>query len=285
MDPVLLALECVQRLRDHEDGIRILNHREYQCTVAQLKRCLSEAFPERQDIDEIVATLRGSPAHVPPRWWQRGWQVMEPSTEERVLSLLLGAVDPRYLPEDTIDPLGDLYREHVSEDLPECPASPALYAISALVDALLRGLSSFRVLREGRLVSLGEELERRFGASRETVDALRELSRKSSGLSWQERLSRFLAIPGAPELLDAILVLYSDLVAGRSVSPKAEAGMVLARAPVPERESAWFRSRLWQVYLTAGSVQVAARALRIRKADASRIVREIREKEELEVAA
>ncbi|GBD21751.1 hypothetical protein HRbin28_02210 [bacterium HR28] len=281
-DPVLEALQLIEVLHAHEDGIRTLDPKGYRRTLRDLERALREAFPSYQDrIPEIVAALQGGKKPLPPRWWEGGWQMTTPSPEEILLSVFLGQRDPRYLPEDALDPLADAYREYLrGSELPS-PESPVLFGLSLVVDALLWGFHRFRLYRNGRLVGMRELLRERFAADEALVDGLALLSRRCEEMGWEQRLAAFLALPGAAQLLDQILTLYGDLLVAKGV----ERTPVLPPAPVPERETPWFRRRLLQVYATVGHVGFAARALRIRKARASALIREMEAKDGKEAAA
>ncbi|MCX2726019.1 hypothetical protein OO015_00665 [Thermomicrobium sp. 4228-Ro] len=275
-DPVLRVLEIVEALHAHEDGIRVLDSRSYRRLVVELERGLREAFPSYGErIPEIVAALRGERAPFPPRWWQGGWEMVSPSPEEILLSVILGQRDPRYLPEDSRDPLGDAYREHLAGSELPSPESPALFGLAFLVEALLWGFYRFRLVRDGALRGLREVLRERFGADEALLDGLALLSRRHEGMSWDQRLGAFLSLPGAPQLLDRMLTLYGDLLVAKGVEQP-----FIFPAPVPERETGWFRRRLLHVYQAVGNVGLAAKAMRMRKAEATALIREMEGKDE-----
>jgi hypothetical protein len=275
-DPVLRVLDIIEQLHAHEDGIRLLDSRSYRRLLVELERGLREAFPSYAErIPDIVAALRGGRAPFPPRWWEGGWEMTSPSPEEILLSVVLGQRDPRYLPEDSRDPLGDAYREHLaSTELPS-PESPALFGLAFLVEALLWGFYRFRLVRNGALHGLREVLRERFGADEALLDGLALLSRRHEGMSWDQRLGAFLALPGAPQLLDRMLTLYGDLLVAKGIQDS-----VVAPAPLPDRETPWLRRRLLQVYRAAGNVGLAAKAMRMRKAEATVLIREMEGKDE-----
>jgi hypothetical protein len=274
-DPVLRALEIIEALSAHEDGSRILDHRSYRRLLKELERELRDAFPSYAErIPDIVAVFRGGKPPLVPHWWEGGWEMTIPSPEEILLSVVLGQRDPRYLPEDSRDPLGDAYRREVeSADLPS-PESPALFVVAMLVDALLWGFHRFRVLRNGALVSLREVLRDDHGADEVFLEGLSSLARRSQGMSWDQRLGAFLSLPGAATLLDRMLTLYGDLLVAKGISDS-----VVTPAPVPSRETPWFRRRLFSVYRVVGNVGLAAKALRLRKAQATAMIREMEGKD------
>jgi hypothetical protein len=275
-DPVLRALEIIEDLHAHEDGIRVLDNRSYRRLLAELERCLREAFPSYAErIPDIVAALRGTSSRLPPRWWEGGWEVTTPSPEEILLSVILGQRDPRYLPDEARDPLGEAYREHVADEELPAPGSPTLFAVAFLVEALLWGFYRFRLVRNGRLRGMREVLRERFGADEVLLEGLAELARRHEGMSWDRRLGAFLALPGAPEILDRILTLYGDLLVAKRVEDS-----VVKPAPLPERETSWLRRRLMAVYHVTGNVSMAAKAMRMRKAEATAAIREMEGKDE-----
>jgi hypothetical protein len=275
-DPVLRVLEIIEVLHAHEDGLRPLDNRRYRQLLVELEHHLREAFPSYAErIPEIMAALRGGPAPLPPRWWEGGWEMTSPSPEEILLSVVLGQRDPRYLPEDSRDPLGDAYREHVaSHELPS-PSSPVLFVLVLLVEALLWGFYRFRLVRSGKLQGMREVLRERYGATEPFLEGMASLSRRYQGMRWGELLGAFLSLPGAPEILDRMLTLYGDLLVAKGVE-----NSVVAPAPVPEETTLWLRSRLLAVYHTAGSVSLAAKAMRMRKAAATALIREMEGKGE-----
>jgi hypothetical protein len=275
-DPVLRVLEIIEVLHAHEDGLRPLDNRRYQQLLLELERGLQEAFPSYAErIPEIMAALCGGPAPLPPRWWEGGWEMTTPSPEEILLSVVLGQRDPRYLPEDTRDPLGDAYREHVAGHELPAPGSPVLFVLVLLVEALLWGFYRFRLVRGGKLQGLREVLRERYGASEALLEGMASLSRRYQGMTWGEVLGAFLSLPGAAEILDRMLTLYGDLLVAKGVE-----NSVVTPAPVPEDTSLWLRSRLLAVYHVAGNVGLAARALRMRKAAATALIRAMEGKDE-----
>jgi hypothetical protein len=275
-DPVLRVLEIIAALHAHEDGIRPLSHRSYRRLLVELERGLREAFPSYAErIPDIVDALRGKGEPFPPRWWEGGWEVTTPSPEEILLSVVLGQRDPRYLPDEVRDPLGEAYREHVGGAEVPAPGSPALFVIVFLVEALLWGFYRFRLVRKGELVGMREILRERFAADEELLEGMAELARRHEAMSWQSRLGAFLSLPGAAEILDRIVTLYGDLLVAKRVE-----GSVVTPAPLPSRETPWLRSRLLAVYHAAGTVSLAAKAMRMRKAEATALIREMEGKDE-----
>lgn len=274
-DPVLRVLEIIEALHAHEDGIRPLDKRSYRRLLVELERGLREAFPSYTDrIPDIVEALRGKREPFPPRWWEGGWEMTAPSPEEILLSTILGQRDPRYLPEDLRDPLGDAYQEQVASSDSPSPGSPTLFALAFLVEALLRGFYRFRLVHQGALRSLREVLRDRFSADEALLDGIAVLSRRHEGMSWDQCLGAFLALPGAPELLDRMLTLYGDLSVAKGIQHS-----VVTPAPLPDSSTPWLRRRLLQVYRVTGSVSLAAKAMRMRKAEATALVREMEGKD------
>lgn len=78
-------------------------------------------------------------------------------------------------------------------------------------------------------------------------------------------LSSFFSLPGSLKLLDDIATVYGDVVVGlRQVGEQD--GLCYPRTPVPRQVTERFRERVRIVHRIVGSAQLAAKALRLRKA-------------------
>jgi hypothetical protein len=282
---VFEVLEIIERLHAHEDGIEVLPEKEYWYLCWRLKKLIAEAFPDHaEQAPEIAKALAGeAPPPLLPLWWEGGWWASTPSPEDLLLSSVLGQRDPRYLPEETIEPLGTLFQQHLDESDCPFPGSYPLFVVVELVRCLLWGFLHWRAVRGKRLVSLAELLRGRFGASDETIEGLRRLAHVYRNLPDGELLREFFAVPGVTGILDDLLVLYGDVVAakeGDSTRGDAQrAGRVVSfpRTPVPERDTAMFRRRLVQTYRSYRNSRAVAKAFRIRKSLALELLRELRE--------
>lgn len=278
---VVEVLAIIERLHAHEDGIEVLPKQEYQRLRRRLQKVVAEAFPSHaEQAHEIAKALAGeSSPPVPPRWWESGWQVSTPSPEDLLLSSVLGQRDPRYLPEETAEPLGALFQQHLDESDCPFPGSYPLFALVELVRSLLWGLLHWRMIHGKRLVSLAELLRQRFGVAEETIEGMRSLAHAYQQLPEGELLRRFFAIPGVTGLLDELLVLYGDVAAAKEGAsgrkPAQEPGQLVSfpRTPVPERDTAMFRRRLAQTYRSYRNSQAVAKAFRIRKSAALELLR------------
>lgn len=275
---VVEVLAIIEMLRAHEDGIKTLPKLEYQRLRRRLQTVVAEAFPSHaEQAPEIAKALAGeSSPPAPPRWWESGWQVSTPSPEDLLLSSVLGQRDPRYLPEEIVEPLGALFQQHLDESDCPSPGSYPLFALVELVRSLLWGLLHWRMIRGKHLVSLAKLLRQRFGVAEETIEGMRSLAHAYQQLPEGELLRRFFAIPGATGLLDELLVLYGDVAAAKEESSGKRPAQVVPfpRTPVPERDTAMFRRRLAQTYRSYRNSQAVAKAFRVRKSAALELLRE-----------
>lgn len=279
---VFEVLDIIERLHAHEDGIEVLPKREYQRLCRRLQHMVAEVFPEHaEQAPEIAKALTGeAPPPVLPLWWEGGWQASTPSPEDLLLSAVFGQRDPRYLPEEVVEPLGNLFQQHL--DSSECPfpGSYPLFVLVELVRSLLWGMLHWRAIRGRRLVSLAELLQERFGVSQETIEGLRSLAHTSQTLTEGELLRRFFGVSGAAALLDELLTLYGDVVAAKGGYDRKSTGHSLGevvpfpRTPLPERDTTFFRQRVVQTYRSYRNAGAIAKAFRIRKSAALELLRE-----------
>lgn len=275
------TLEIIEKLHAHEDGIEVLPKREYQRLCRRLQKVVAEAFPDHaEQAPEIAKALAGeAPPPVLPLWWERGWQASTPSPEDLLLSAVLGQRDPRYLPDEVVEPLGDLFQQHL--DGSECPfpGSYPLFALVELIRSLLWGMLHWRAIRGKRLISLGELLRERFGVPQDTIEGLRSLAHASQTLTEGELLRRFFSVSGAAALLDELLTLYGDVVAAKggndrqNRSPDMGRVVPFPRTPVPEQDTTFFRQRVVQTYRSYRNAGAIAKAFRIRKSAALELLR------------
>ena len=271
--------QILDSVRALEERGMSLHGKARRKTLERLEALIVHAFPGHAEYArEIAECLLGeAPPPLPPHWWRSSdYRVMEPSVEEEALSRLLAERDPEYLPGDDKDPMTTLYLKQVRDGV----QSYVLFSLLFFLRALLWGLHRFWVLRS-RLVPIREILERVYGVSPETIAGLDALSRKHGSvpvsLSRQSEviLSEFFAIPGSLRLLDSLGVVYGDVVVGlRRAEPQGADKVLYPRTPVPERDDEWLRQRLRVLHGILGSVELVAKAFRMRKATALKMLHE-----------
>ncbi len=265
--------QILESVRALEERGMALHGKARRRTLDRLESLLRAVFPAHAEYArEIAECLLGdAPPPLPPQWWKlSGELVVQPSVEEEALSRLLAEIEPEYLPDDDKDPITTLYMQQLHGGV----QSYVVFALLFFLRALLWGMHRFWVLR-GKLVPIRSILERVYGIPQETLDGMDRLSRKhgsvplSTGRQSEVILSEFFAIPGSLRLLDAIGVVYGDVVVGlRRAEPQGPDKVLYPRTPVPSRDDPYLAQRVRVLHGILGSIELVAKAFRMRKATA-----------------
>jgi len=274
MDAAAELVALVEQLQQAEDAGIKWNRKHRERFLKRLETLVAEAFPSYRELapDIALALLGDGPMPLPPRWWEREQlETTVPSAEDEALALLLGSRDPEYLPDSAGDPLTQGYLDSVYRMGEAAPVSYLVFALLSFLRSLLWGYHRFWRLEKGRLVSARQLLVETYGLDAETADGLSALSRRHGAVpiavnrQAEVILSAFFALPGSLKLLDDIATVYGDVVVGlRQVGERD--GICYPRTPVPRQATERFRERVRIVHRIVGSAQLAAKALRLRKA-------------------
>jgi hypothetical protein len=265
--------QILESVRALEERGMALHGKARRKTLDRLESLLRIAFPAHAEYArEIAECLLGEAAPpLPPQWWKlAGERVAQPSVEEEALSRLLAESEPEYLPDDDKDPITSLYMQQLRGGV----QSYLVFALLFFLRALLWGMHRFWVLR-GKLVPIRSILERVYGIPEETIEGMDKLSRKhgsvplSTGRQSEVILSEFFAIPGSLRLLDALGVVYGDVVVGlRRAEPQGPDKVLYPRTPVPSRDDRDLAQRVRVLHGILGNIELVAKAFRMRKATA-----------------
>lgn len=210
-------IDAVETVRRHQEGDTLLDTRTLRKLRNEIELALSTLFPAQQDLSYRIATALCGPALPPlqPQWWknpQKGWQLVEPSTEEQVLSLLLADQHEEYLPPVADDVLGSLWLSRWQQDGSSVfldAWSYPLFCVLAVTRSLVAGLYQIRLRDESRLVTILETLQSWFPeVTAETWQALAAAARE--GDVSVARLFTLLATAEVWKVVDWLLVLYVD---------------------------------------------------------------------------
>lgn len=274
MDAAAELVALVEQLQQAEDAGIKWNRKHRERFLKRLETLVAEAFPSYRELaSEIALALLGDgPMPLPPRWWEREQlETTAPSAEDEALAILLGSRDPEYFPDSVGDPLTQGYLDSVYRMGEDAPVSYLVFALLSFLRSLLWGYHRFWRLEKGRLVSVRQLLVETYGLDAETADGLSVLSRRHGAVPMAVNrqaeviLSSFFSLPGSLKLLDDIATVYGDVVVGlRQVGEQD--GLCYPRTPVPRQATERFRERVRIVHRIVGSAQLAAKALRLRKA-------------------
>jgi len=270
--------EFLERLEAaREAGVR-WTKAERSRLVEELTVLIADCFPDVVDRARAIAeTVVGKRGAEEPSFAAllTHLEAVEASPEEVIVSGEGGYDDGDDGEVDGLDPLSSRYLKR-SEVAPD---SYLVFALLSLLRATVFGIDSLWEYRDGDLLPVKGILAEVTGATA-TVDAVKELAHRyrdtvlARDVVNEQLLRDFFAVPGSLTLLDAVAVVYGDVVCGAN---RSRIGYPVT--PVPDDVTPSLLWRLRVAYRLLGSSRLTAKAFRMRKQRVLELLKESQKEE------